>query len=75
MLALLSSFVAAVVKLIRIFSPLVIAPLFQLPASLQLLLEPPPPVQVPEVTDGGALYVLMLLDHQDLLLRPAEKEQ
>src|SRR5580693_5584656 len=46
-----SSTVAAVVALIRISSPLVMAPLFQLPATLQSPLAPP--FQVSVVTGGG----------------------
>src|SRR5271168_1704853 len=54
MVTLVSTSVAAVVKLIRIFSPLVIAPLFQLLASLHLMLPlPPPPVQVSVVVTSG----------------------
>ena len=53
MVGLSSSCVAAVVVLIRMFSPLVIAPLFQLLASLHLVSPlPPPPVQVSVVTNG-----------------------
>src|SRR5271167_3336513 len=49
-----SSDVAAVVGLITIFSPGVIAPLFQLLALLQLEV-PPAPVQVSVVTNGCTL--------------------
>src|SRR5580693_714109 len=53
-----STSVAAVVRLIRMFSPLVIAPLFQLLASLHLILPlPPPPVQVSVVAGGGTFGV------------------
>jgi hypothetical protein len=48
-----SSTVAAVVKLIRMFSPVVMAPLFQLLALLQLLV-PPAPVHVSVAAGGGA---------------------
>ena len=50
-----SSTVAAVVALIRIFSPLVMAPLFQLPATLQLPLAPPFHVSV-VVVPGVAAF-------------------
>ena len=53
MVKLWSDVVAAVVKLIRMFSPVVIAPLFQLVPRLQLPLVPP--CQVSVVTGGGAL--------------------
>src|SRR5580704_6073181 len=49
-----SSTVAAVVALITTLSPEARGPLFQLLASLQFVLLPPPPVQVSVVTGGGA---------------------
>jgi hypothetical protein len=56
-----STVVAAVVKLIRIFSPLVIVPLFQLLALLQSLLDPLP-VQVSVVVGGGAFGFVLRAD-------------
>src|SRR5579863_9128766 len=68
--SLLPMVVGAEAVLMAMFSPVVIAPLFQLLASLQSVLpEPPPPVQVSVVTGGCPLDFALRADTSGCALK------